>query len=168
MKAPALAAAAVLTALSLSTPAAAYPTADCAFYETAYNAVSPRLAEARTGDKGQGFATLALDRPHEPGIGKAKAMGGDVGPIVDLAGCRALIERIEAEGAPVKFTRPPVLRNVNGPRAEYFSRPVEKDGAIHLTWFVGRDAGIDLVMRKGADGGWTVETVEAWETITLT
>lgn len=161
------AALAVLVALASPAPAAAYPAADCAFYQAAYDAVAPRLAEARTGGKGQAFATLALDRPHAPGYGKAKAMPGPAGPIAELAGCRALIARIEADGAPVKFSRPPVLRQVDGPNAEYFSRTVTVDGVIHLTWFIGRDAGIDLKMRAEPGGGWTVLSVETWETIVL-
>lgn len=166
MKAPALALAIAL-GLALPGAASAYPAADCAFYETAYDAVAPRLAEARTGGKGQAFATLALDRPHAPGYGKPKALSGPAGPIVELAGCRALIARIEADGAPVRFSRPPVLRQVDGPRAEYFSRPVILDGVIHLTWFIGRDAGIDLKMRAEPGAGWTVIEAVAWETIVL-
>jgi len=161
------AALAVLIALASVAPAAAYPAADCAFYEAAYDAVAPRLAGARTGGKGQAFATLALDRPHAPGYGKPKAMSGPAGPIADLAGCRALIARIEADGAPVKFSRPPVLRQVDGPNAEHFSRAVTVDGVIHLTWFIGRDAGIDLKMRAEPGGGWTVLGADIWETIVL-
>lgn len=168
MKSVALVAAAALIALSLAGPGAAYPPADCAFYEAAYGAVAPLLAEARPRGKTSAFATMTLDRAHDPQYGRPQGLAGKIGPIAELAGCPALTARIAAEGAPIRFGRPPVLRQVDGPTVEAFSRPVVRGGVTHLTYFLGREAGVDLELRQGADGGWTVEKAVPWETIVLT
>jgi len=168
MKTTALAAAAALTALSIAAPAVAFPdasAAQCAFYETVYAAVGPRLAEARAGEKPSAFATLALERAHEPSIGGPKALPGPIGPIVELAGCRTLVESIVAGGAPVRFSRPPILRQVEGPHIEYFSRPVTREGKTHVTYFVGRDAGVDVTLRQDGEGAWIVEAAKPWELV---
>lgn len=165
------AAAAVLLTLSLAGPAAAYPAAtaaDCAFYETVYEAVAPRLDEARYGSRASVFATVALARAHPPGRGMRAALPGRPGPVVDLAACRALVGRIEASGAPVRFSRPPLLRQVDGPYIEYFSRPTEREGKTHVTYYLGRDAGVDVRLSRRAGGAWVVEAAETWETIIIT
>lgn len=165
------AAAAVLIALSFTAPVAARPSAspeDCAFYEAAYEAVTPLLAENRPRGKDSVFASMTVERAHDPKFGRRQTLEGEKGPILDLAACPALAQRIASGGAPTKFSRPPVLLQVDGPTLETFSRTATKDGAVHVTYYLGRDAGIDLVLRRGADGSWSVEKAQAWETIVLT
>ena len=160
---------AALLVSQAAAPATAYPAPDCALYETAYDAVAPQLAEARVGNRTSVFATMAIDRAHAPGFGKPKALeGGQAGPISDLAGCPALIARIEASGAPVKFSRPPVLRQVDGPHVEAFSRTVAKDGKLYVTYYIGRDAGVDVLLARDEAGDWKVVSVQSWETIIVT
>lgn len=132
-------------------------------YEAAFRAVEPAFAD---------FSGLKPDRRFAYNVyGAPRTLQADeaLGPATDLRACPDLQQVVLAAG--FRIVGRPLMdaRPTGSAPYEHFSRPVRRGGVVHMTyWQTDEVRGVDVVLRKQADGAWKAEAVGAFEVESVT
>jgi hypothetical protein len=132
--------------------AAAPSPEDCIFYDAAFRAVQPLLAEAQRNTGYRRFAASSFGRP-----GAAAARSLSAGPSLSLRRCVALQQRVSAAGLDFVVRAPFSIRRLGSAPYEHFSVPARSGTVTHLSYYFSADDRLDLVLHQDPDGQWTVD-----------